>query len=84
MPMAQMDELFTQTLTGDYDDEAPWEAVDKLRHLGTRQVFECAAEWCTSDDALKRARGADVLSQIGRTVEHPHDFAQALRLRFPL
>lgn len=71
MTLAQIDELFAQTLTGDYDDDAPWEAVAKLRHLGTRQVFERAAEWCVSSDPLKRARGADVLAQIGRTSEHP-------------
>ena len=42
-----------------------------LRHIGTRQVFDRAAEWCNSDDPLIRARGADVLAQLGKTVEHP-------------
>jgi hypothetical protein len=36
MTLEQIDELFTQTLTGDYDDHAPWEAVQKLRWMGTR------------------------------------------------
>jgi HEAT repeat protein len=73
MAVEQMDELFTQALAGDYDDDAPWEAVGKLRHLGTRQIYERAAQWCTSSEPLKRARGADVLAQIGRTVEHPQN-----------
>jgi HEAT repeat protein len=73
MAVAQIDELFAQVLTGDYDDDAPWEAVGKLRNLGTHQVYERAAEWCISGDPLKRARGADVLAQIGRTSEHPQN-----------
>src|SRR5262249_32900428 len=73
MAVAQIDELFAQVLTGDYDEDAPWEAGSKLRNLGTRQVYERAAEWCISSDPLKRARGADVLAQIGRTYEHPQN-----------
>jgi HEAT repeat protein len=73
MAQAQIDELFAQTLTGDYDDDAQWQAVAKLRKLGTRPVYERAAEWCISSDPLKRARGADVLAQIGRTIEHPQN-----------
>jgi HEAT repeat protein len=67
----QMDEIFAQTLTGDYDDESPWEAIRTLRGIASREVFDCAVEWCTSDNPLKRARGADVLAQLGRTFEHP-------------
>jgi len=36
-----------------------------------REVFEKAAEWCKSDKALVRSRGADVLAQLGVKVEHP-------------
>lgn len=71
MVPGQIDELFAQTLTGDYDDESPWEAVRTLHGLGSRQVFDRAAEWCSSDNSLKRARGADVLAQVGRAVNHP-------------
>jgi HEAT repeat protein len=67
----QMDEIFSQTLTGKYDDESPWEAVRTLHRTGGREVFDRAAEWCRSDDPLKRARGADVIAQLGRTVDHP-------------
>jgi HEAT repeat protein len=73
MALAQIDELFTQMLAGDYDDDAPWEAVGKLRNLGTRKVYERASQWCISSDPIKRARGADVLAQIGRTAEHPQN-----------
>jgi HEAT repeat protein len=69
----ELDQIFALTLTGDYDDELPWNAVHTLRNLGTRQVFVRAAEWCNSESPLKRARGTDVLAQIGRTSEHPHN-----------
>jgi HEAT repeat protein len=69
----QMDEIFAQTLSGDYDDDSPWEAVLTLRRIGSREVFERAAEWCSSDNPLKRARGADVLAQLGRTIGHPNN-----------
>lgn len=69
--MEQIDELFTQTLCGEYDDDAPWEAVRMLRKIGSREVFERAALWCQAGDELRRARGADVLAQLGKTAEHP-------------
>jgi HEAT repeat protein len=71
MEPKQIDELFAQTLTHDYDDESPWAAVRSLRRVGDRDVFNRAAEWCLSDIPLKRARGADVLAQLGNTAEHP-------------
>ena len=65
-----VDEIFARTLLGDYDDDAPWGAVRELQNLGTRGVFDRAAEWCSSSEPLKRARGADVLAQLGRTADH--------------
>src|SRR5208282_2538118 len=65
-----IDELFAQTLCDGYEDDAPWEAVCDLRRIGTREVFEKAAGWCESDNPLARARGAAVLAQLGKTVEH--------------
>jgi HEAT repeat protein len=71
----QIAELFAQTLTGDYDDESPWAAVHELRREGSREVFNRAAEWCNSDNPFKRARGADVLAQLGRTADqHINNF----------
>jgi len=65
-----IDELFAQALSGDYEDDAPWEAVHALRRIGTRQIFERAADLCKSTDPLSRARGADVLGQLGKTADH--------------
>ena len=70
MMQGEISELFARTLSGDYDDEAPWEAVSALRRIGTREIFARAAEWCSSENPLLRARGADVLSQLGKTWEH--------------
>src|SRR6266853_799161 len=65
MNSEDLDELFGRTLSGDYDDDLPWEAVRQLRIIGSREVFERAADWVDSDSPLRRARGADVLAQLG-------------------
>ena len=57
-------EWFEQTLLGDYEDDAAWEAISKLRQSGSREVFERAADWLRSDAPLKRARGANILCQL--------------------
>jgi HEAT repeat protein len=69
MTATDVEELFAQTIRGDYDDDAPWEAVSSLRRLGTRQVFEHAVTWVRSEDPLRQARGLDVLAQLGKTAE---------------
>src|SRR5258708_4265784 len=69
----QIDELFAETLKGEYDDEAPWQAVHALQDIGSREVFNIASDWCRSDAPLKRARGADVLAQLGKTADHPEN-----------
>lgn len=66
----KIEELFAETLKGEYDDEAPWHAVHELRHIGSREVLETASDWCRSDAPLKRARGAAVLAQLGHTADH--------------
>jgi len=71
MPPQEIDELFAQSLHGDYADDGPWEAVSALRRIGTREVFDKAEKWCKSTDPLERARGVQVLAQLGRTAEHP-------------
>lgn len=71
MTSKNIDDLFARTLAGSYDDDVPWEAVSALRKLGTQEVFEVAATWCASDNPLMRARGIDVLAQLGKTFEHP-------------
>lgn len=76
MNSMDIDALFAQTLRGDYDADLPWEAVRSLSTLGSREVFNRAAAWCGSPNPLERARGADVLAQLGRTAEKP-DIAYA-------
>lgn len=71
MADAEMEALFARTLTADEDDENAWRAIHALQTRGTREVFEFAAGWCTSDEALKRKRGADVLAQMGKTEAQP-------------
>jgi HEAT repeat protein len=71
MTSTKIDDLFAQTLAGDYDADASLEAVNALQNMGNREVFDRAALWCRSTDPLERARGADILAQLGRTAEHP-------------
>ena len=71
MTDGDIDELFAQTLKGDYDDDKPWNAVHALRRIGTRQVFDKAVERMESAEPLERARGLDVIAQLGKTAEHP-------------
>jgi hypothetical protein len=58
------EELFAATLDGEYDDDAPWEAVSVLRLRGGTGVFEVAKLYCGSEDAKARARGLSVLAQL--------------------
>jgi hypothetical protein len=64
MTSQDIDDLFAATLLGGYDDDAPLGAVEELRRNGNHAIFEKAAEWCRSPEPLKRARGANVLSQL--------------------
>ncbi len=68
------EELFAQTLEGEYDDECPWDAVSALRVRGTSEVFQEAVNFCNSTDPLKRARGIDILAQLGKKMKDngPH------------
>ena len=66
-----IEQLFAMTLEGAYDDDEPWNAVNALRRIGSREVLDLAVDWCQSDDPIRRARGADILAQLGKTVGHP-------------
>src|SRR6266404_9126501 len=66
MKTSEVEALFEQTLLGDYEGEDAWAAVSALRRDGSREIFEHAAAWCFSDDPLKRARAAAILSQLRR------------------
>jgi HEAT repeat protein len=66
--------LFEETLKGAFYDDAPWEAVCVLRHHGTpetfEEVFQKAVEFSKSEEPLKRARGINILAQVGCTMEN--------------
>lgn len=72
---AEIDELFRQTMEGDYDDEddegGPWEAVSKLQAIASREVFDKAVQWARNNKPAKRRRGVDILAQFGHTEEKP-------------
>ena len=62
-------ELIEYALTEPDEDKA-WEAVGALQLRGTHEVFEAARELCASENADKRALGADILGELG-TPERP-------------
>jgi hypothetical protein len=69
------EELFQASLVGDCDDEAAWDAVRFLRWRNTEEVFKTAVRYCHSPIPLERARGLDVLAQLGAgrpQSERPH------------
>jgi HEAT repeat protein len=69
------DELFLAALQGDYEDEAAWDAVSALRRRGTDEVFHLAVNYCESAVPLERARGLNVLAELGAgrpQSERPH------------
>lgn len=66
MDAREVEALFAQTLVGDYEGEDGWKAVTALRQDGSRDIFNYAAAWCSSDDPLKKARAAAVLCQLRR------------------
>jgi len=70
MPTATTDELFAQTLKGDYDNDKAWDAIHSLRATGSRDVFDKAVTWCRSSEPLQRARGVDILAQFGHTSDN--------------
>ena len=59
-------ELFEVTTQGDPDEQAAWEAVSALRLRNTEEVFQIAVHYTEPADPHKRARGLDVLAQLGR------------------
>lgn len=59
------EELFQASFQGDYEDEAAWDAVAALRLRGTEEVFQLARDFCKSEVPLERARGLNVLGQLG-------------------
>lgn len=63
--MESIDDLFTVALTGDREDDAAWKAVRRLHFLDGREVLEKAIDLTRSNDPYRRARGADVLGQLG-------------------
>ncbi|HLY41216.1 MAG TPA: HEAT repeat domain-containing protein [Terracidiphilus sp.] len=71
MPGSNIDDLFAQALQGGYDSDEGWQAVSTLQGIGTREIFEKAAGFCDSNEPLKRARGAAILGQLGKTSQNP-------------
>lgn len=71
MSAETLSQMFASTLSDDYESDASWEAVTALQTLGSREVFDQAVLWCRSPEPMKRARGADILAQLGKTAENP-------------
>lgn len=73
MTSERIHELFQQTLTGEYDDDLPWNAVEELRKNGSREIFEIASQRLQDYESTKRARSAAILSQLREFADPPLD-----------
>ncbi len=71
MTSERVRQLFDQTLSGEYEDKAPWDAVTELRRNGCREIFEIAAGWLDASEPKQRARGAAILAQLRLPPETP-------------
>lgn len=70
------DELFAKCIIGDYDDDKAWEAVQELRDIGSREVFDKALLWCRSAEPMQQARGVDIIAQLKPSAEGGHPYAE--------
>ena len=61
--MHSVDELFA-VVVREADDDARWVAIRELHALGTREVFERAAQLCRGAAPPARIAGADILGQL--------------------
>lgn len=66
--MHSVDELLA-VVVGEQDDDARWRAVQQLHAIGTREVFDRAAQLCASDRSIERVAGADILGQLNAFAE---------------
>lgn len=69
MTSNNIDDLIRLSLSGDREDEAAWKAVRELHRIGDQEVLEKAIALTRSQDPLRRARGADILGQLGVRTE---------------
>jgi hypothetical protein len=69
MSSVTIDDLFRASLSGDREDEVAWEAVRQLHKLGSKEVLDRAIALTRSSEPLNRARGADILGQLGVSIE---------------
>lgn len=75
-----VDDLFTAAFQP--DDDAAWEAIAALHYRGSKEVFDRALALTYHAEPAVRARGADILGQLGIPERTFPDecFAAALRL----
>jgi HEAT repeat protein len=65
MSSQSIDDLIATSLTGDREDDVAWAAVKALHFIGSEEVLDKAVALTQSDLPANRARGADILGQLG-------------------
>ena len=63
--VAELLEASVDWTDDDWGSSRTWRAVAELQRRGTREVLEGALALCKSRDSRVRARGADILAQLG-------------------
>ncbi|WP_434387052.1 HEAT repeat domain-containing protein [Melittangium boletus] len=65
--------LIALALEGGEEDDRAWEAVRVLQERGTREVLDAAARLLVAPEDTARARGADILGQLGVELDLFHE-----------
>jgi HEAT repeat protein len=70
----EIEEIFSRTLVEDVEDETAWKAVNELRLVGTRKVFDFAVAQTQSLSWIARVRAVDIIAQIDNITGITHHF----------
>ncbi len=76
MTASETQHLFDQTLIGDYETDAAWDAVFALQRDGSRETFVIATQWLKAEEPLKRARAAAILAQLRELEKDAHSLQE--------
>jgi hypothetical protein len=66
--------LFSGSLVEEIDDENAWKAVNELRSIGTREVFDFAIVQTKSASWIARVRAIDIIAQLGNCTGQLHPY----------
>jgi HEAT repeat protein len=70
----KIEEIFSKSLVENVEDETAWKAVNELRLIGTREVFDFAVAQTQSMSWIARVRAVDIIAQIDNITGITHHY----------